>query len=254
MTRFSSCVAALVLSFGAAAQEIPSSYDPEAMAQARAALKAGHGGQIITFLQAERLEWLNNAGQGLFVWDVQGWAGTDRHKLWLKTEGERLLAEGRFEETEVQALYSRAISSFFDLQAGVRHDTAPDAGRTFAVAGLQGLAPYRFEVDTALFLSDEGDLLWRTELEYEFLFTQRLILQPRAELDFAAQDDAVRGIGRGLADVELGARLRYEIRREVAPYVGVEWGRAVGRSADFARATGDDVGTVSLAAGLRLWF
>jgi copper resistance protein B len=145
------------------------------------------------------------------------------------------------------------ISPFFDLQLGVRQDLTPDAVRSHAVVGLQGLAPYWFEVDAALFLAHTGDLTARVEAEYELLLTQRLVLQPRTEVRAAFQDVEDLGVGAGLSSAELGLRLRYEITRRVAPYVGVSWHRAFGRTADTARSGGRDAGSRAVVAGLRLW-
>ena len=253
-TLFPAIAIAANLSFAHAQTAADEYYDPQEMAAARHALTHHHGGTAFTFIQAEHLEYQTNNGDPLFLWDAQGWYGGDLNKLWVKTEGEYDLKGGFFEEAEVQALYSRAITSFFDAQIGFRHDFEPDPSRNFAVIGLQGLAPYLFEIDAAMFISGDGDVSARIEAEYEFLLTQRLILQPRTELNFAAQDVAALDIGAGLSTAELGARLRYEIRREIAPYIGVSWERSVGQTADFARLAGEDVQSTSFVAGLRLWF
>lgn len=229
-------------------------YDPAAMAKARAALKAGHGRQINSLIMAERLEYQSNDGDPLAVWEAQGWIGGDIQKLWLKTEGEYESSAGQFEEAEVQALYSRAISPFWELQTGLRHDAKPSPTRTYAVVGLQGLAPYWFELDSALFLSDKGDLSARFEAEYELRFTQRLLLQPRLELNLAFSEDADIGQGSGLTTADLGLRLRYEFRRELAPYIGVSWSQSFGSTKDFKRAEGEQANQLSLIAGIRLWF
>ncbi|MEZ5895414.1 MAG: copper resistance protein B [Parvularculaceae bacterium] len=229
-------------------------WDPAAMADARRAVQKQHGATTNYFAQGDRLEYRTNEGEPKFLWDAQGWWGGDRNKLWLKSEGEYSFEEDSFEEAEIQALWSRAITRFFDFQAGVRHDFAPGDDRTFGVLGVQGLAPYWFEVDAALFISDEGDVSARIEVEYELLLTQRLILQPRSELNFAIQDVPQYSIGSGLSSVELGARLRYEIKREFAPYIGVDWTRSIGETADFVRADGRDPSGISFVAGVRLWF
>ncbi|MEM9617009.1 MAG: copper resistance protein B [Pseudomonadota bacterium] len=229
-------------------------WDPAAMAEARRAVQKEHGAAKMFFLQGERLEYRSNDGSPIFLWDGQGWYGGDKNKIWVKTEGEYSFDEAVFEDAEMQALWSRAITRYFDVQAGVRQDFAPGDDRTFGVIGLQGLAPYWFEVDIAAFVSDDGDVSARVELEYELLLTQRLILQPRTELNFAVQSVAESGIGSGLSTAEIGARLRYEIKREFAPYIGVEWERSVGETADLARADGEDPSSVSFIAGLRLWF
>lgn len=229
-------------------------YGAEEMAAARSALKKDVGGQTNYFVQAERLEVQIPHGDPLMLWDVQGWYGGDVRKLWIKTEGEYLFDQDRFEEAEVQVLYSHAIGPFFDVQAGLRHDFEPDPSRSFAVIGVQGTAPYWFEVDAAAFISDDGDVSARIEAEYELLITQRLIAQPRLELNFAAQDVDALNIGAGLSTAELGMRLRYEIKREVAPYIGISWSRSVGETARFARTDGDEVSETAFVAGLRLWF
>lgn len=225
-----------------------------AMEKAREKVQKSHGSGINTFVQAERLEYRSNEGDPQFLWDGQGWLGGDRNKFWLKSEGEYDFTEGAFEDAEVQALWSHAFSRYFDVQAGVRQDFAPGADRTYAVLGLNGLAPYWFEVDAAFFVSDKGDVFARAEVEYELLFTQRLILQPRAELNIAFQDTLENELAAGLSTLEMGARLRYEIKREFAPYIGISWERALGDTADFSRANGEDPGSLSFVAGIRLWF
>jgi copper resistance protein B len=206
--------------------------------------------QWFSYVEADRLEYQQDPG-GL-LWDLQGWTGGDYHKLWWKSEGTQ--EDGSTRSLEVQLLYSRAISPYFDLQVGLRHDTLPEFPRDFAVLGLQGLLPYRIELDAAAFLSDDGDLSARLEAEYELLLTQRLILKPRAELRFAAQEVRELRIGRGLSTSGIGLRLRYEMHRKLAPYVGLTWQKSWGDTADFARAAGDDDNEVSFLAGLSFWF
>ena len=201
----------------------------------------------------ERLEYGHSDEGETKTWDIQGWYGTDKHKLWLKSEGEGPL-NGSLESAEVQLLYSRMVSPFFDLQLGVRHDVKPAPERTFAVLGLQGLAPYRFETDAAFYASEDGDLSFRGELEYEWLFTQKLILQPRLEFTLSADEVPEYGIGTGLVDTEFGLRLRYEIRREFAPYIGVSWTKQYGDTADFSRQAGESRSVTTFVAGVRFWF
>jgi len=220
---------------------------------ASAASAAEMDDHIFTFFQAEQLEYRLTDGKDRLKWDAQGWVGEDYNKLWLKTEGEKVFG-GDVEQAEVQLLYSRIIHPFWDVQIGGRFDARPRPHRGFGVIGLQGLAPYFFEVDTAAFVSHEGDLSARLKGEYELLITQKLILQPSVELNLAAQEVEKLGIGRGLTDVELGLRLRYEIVREFAPYIGVAWERKVGRTADFAEAEGEDIDVLSFVAGVRFWF
>lgn len=182
--------------------------------------------------------------------------GNDYTRFWLKAEGEGLVAEGDG-EAEAQALYSRLISPYFEAQAGLRLDTEFGDGdvraRPLLAVGLEGLAPYWFEVEPALFLSASGDLSARLEGSYDLLVTQRLVLQPEAEVNVALQEVADWGVGAGLNDIELGLRLRYEIEREIAPYVGVSWLNRFGGAADFAEAEGEDASEVLFVVGLRLW-
>lgn len=154
----------------------------------------------------------------------------------------------------MQALWSRALDPWFNLQAGLRYDIRPQPDRGYLVVGVQGLAPYWFEVDGAIFLSERGHVSARFEGEYDLRITQRLILQPRLELDLALQNDRAIGIGAGLSSAEAGLRLRYEFVPEFAPYVGLEYERAFGNTADFRRADGEDVGGLRLVLGVRTWF
>ena len=224
----------------------------KAMARSRSLLPLELGDTRYAWFLADRAEYRMREGADGYLWDVQGYYGTDTNKLWLKSEGEGSFGED-IEVAEVQALYSRAIAPWFDLQAGLRQDFAP-RDRTYVVVGLQGLAPYTFEVDGAVFLSDRGDVTARIEGEIDQRITQRLILQPRAEMNLAAQDVPELGIGAGIDDLEAGLRLRYEITREFAPYIGVEQEWKLGGSRDYARAEGDDPSITNYVAGLRFWF
>ncbi|WP_339827329.1 copper resistance protein B [uncultured Parasphingorhabdus sp.] len=224
----------------------------DAMRPARVALYQEHGNMQMFWFQGDRLEYRARAGEDGYLWDVQGYYGGDIDKFWFKSEGEGSFGEP-VESAEIQALYSRAIAPFFDLQAGVRQDLAgPD--RTHAVIGVQGLMPYMFEVDAAAFLSTEGDLTARIEAEYDQRLTQRLILQPRAEVNLSAQDIPELGIGSGIDNLELGLRLRYEMAREFAPYIGIEQEWKFGGSRDFARAAGEDASVTNYVVGVRFWF
>lgn len=222
------------------------------MTQARELLRQEQGEFTTTTFIAERLE-LSTGDEASYLWDLQGWYGGDINRFWWKAEGEGVF-DGDLESAELQALYSRAFTPYFDFQAGVRQDIGGESDRTHLVVGVQGLAPYFFEVDAAAFLSTEGELTARLEAEFDLRLTQRLILQPRAEAEFSAQDIPELGIGSGLSSLEAGLRLRYEIRREFAPYIGVEWETAVGSARDFARARGEDPDASRLVIGLRTWF
>ena len=196
---------------------------------------------------------ITRKGSDGFRWDGEAWLGGDINRLVLKSEGGGAFSSG-VDSAEIQALYSRAIGPYWNVQAGVRHDFQPNPSRTYATIGIEGLAPYWFEVEGALFLSDKGDVLARAEGYYDQRITQRLILQPRVELNFSAQDVPENRIGSGLSNAELGLRLRYEIRREFAPYVGISYERKVGDTARYARADGEGVGGTSFVLGVRAWF
>lgn len=224
----------------------------EAMRASREELRHHHGGQRLGSLRVERLEYRAREGEDGYLWEADAWYGGDLDRLWLKSEGEGAWGE-EVEDAEIQALYSRAIGPWFDLQAGVRQDLAGPA-RTHAVVGVQGLAPYLFEVDAAAYLSTVGDLTARLEAELDQRVTQRLILQPRVEMALAAQDVPELGIGAGIDSVEAGARLRYEIVREFAPYVGVEQEWKLGGSADYARAAGASAKATNIVLGVQFWF
>lgn len=228
-------------------------YGEAAMAASRDHLQHSHGAMRMSYFQADRFELQTIDDEDVLLLDGNAWFGGDINKLWFKTELEYLPDEGEFEHAEVQALWSRAVSPYFDFQAGVRQDFEPE-GRTHLVAGFQGLAPYLFEVDAASFLSTQGDLTARVEAEYELLFTQRLILQPRAELEFSAQDIPELETGSGLSKLNAGLRLRYEIKREFAPYVGVEWQKSFGRTADYLKASGHDSEGTAVIVGIRAWY
>jgi len=233
-------------------------FDRAAMARSRAVLAQEHGGLGSSKLLIDQLEVGIGRGHETYAWDAQFWYGGDIDKLWLKTEGEGAF-RGEFEDAEVQALWSRAIDPWFDLQFGVRQDFAPGPDRTHLVAGVQGLAPYWFEVDGALFLSNKGDVTARAEVEYDLRLTQNLILQPLAEIDFAFQDVPELELGSGFSTAELGARLRYEVFPRsgpavIAPYLGVQYERAFGKTARFRRAAGEHVGDWRVLLGVRTWF
>jgi len=228
-------------------------FGTEAMAASRAQVLAETGAMRTTAFILERLEAGFGDDDTTFVWDAQGWIGGDINRLTWKAEGEGVSGDG-VDDIEVQALYSRAVRPFWDVQIGVRHDFADGDDTTHLVAGVQGVAPGWWEVDAALFLSSDGDLTARVEAEYDLRLTQRLILQPRVELDLSAADEPARGLSSGFTGAEAGLRLRYEIRREFAPYVGVEWHSALGGAADLARAAGHPVEETRFLIGLRAWY
>lgn len=228
-------------------------FAPADMAKARHDMMVDSGGQPFSQVLFNLAEYQARQGRDGYRWDGEAWFGGDINRVWLKSEGEGGFREG-VESAEVQALYSRAVGPYFNLQAGVRHDFQPSPNRTYATVGFEGLSPYMFEVEGALFLSTKGDLLGRLEGYYDQRITQRLILQPRVELNLAAQDVPENRLGAGLTDAEIGLRLRYELRRQFAPYVGVSYVAQTGRTADFTRAEGKDPSTTSFVAGVRIWF
>lgn len=224
----------------------------DVMAHARHKEHGTHGDFPVFWFQGDRLEAQIRDGKDGYLWDVQGYYGGPTSRFWFKSEGEGSFGE-KPDDAEVQALWSKAIDPFWDLQLGARQDLAGPK-TSHAVAGIQGLAPYMFEVDAALFLSHRGDLTARIEGELDQRITRRLILQPRGELSLSAQDIPRLGIGAGIDKVEIGLRLRYEIIPEFAPYIGIEQSWRLGNSADFARTAGEKANATSLVLGVRFWF
>ncbi len=228
-------------------------YGAQGMEMGRHHLSMMHGGQKFSQVMFNLAETQFRNGRTAFEWNGQAWYGGDIDRLWIKSEG-----DGEFgrsvERAEVQALYSHAIDPYFNLQGGVRYDLKPNPSRVYATVGIEGLAPSFFELEGALFLSNKGELLARAEGYYDQRITQRLILQPRAELNFAAQNTRETRTGAGLSDAEVGLRLRYDIRREFAPYVGVQYRRAFGNTARYFREAGEDPNGWSLLTGVRVWF
>ncbi|MGH2669147.1 MAG: copper resistance protein B [bacterium] len=213
-----------------------------------------HGDQIFTYVQAEQLEYrAATEGSDTFSWDVRGWAGGDYNRIWFKAQGDDRI-DGPVDNGELQVRYSRLVTPFWDLAVGARYDVKPDPSRAYGVLALHGLGPYLYEVDADVFVSEEGDVSARLEVEYPLLLTQKLILQPSFEVDLAVQEVEELGVGPGLSQVELGLRLRYEIVRELAPYVGFVWERKVGRTADLAEGDGEEFDIPAFVAGVRFWF
>lgn len=199
----------------------------------------------------DQLEWRDVNGANAQAWELDAWYGNDYDKAWFETEGEHVDgdAEGR-----VELMWDRIFARWWSFQTGVRQDFGAGPSRTWLDFGVQGLAPYFFEIDAALYVGEQGRTALRLSGEYDALITQRLILQPEVEFNAYGKDDPENRIGSGLSDVEVGLRLRYEIRRELAPYIGVHWERKFGRTADFARYEGEDASDVTFIAGVRAWF
>ena len=208
---------------------------------------------IYTFLQVEELEYRAGNGTDVVAWDANAWVGNDDHRLAFKTEGERPVGKDA-EKVEMQFLYRRPVSDFFDVNVGVRHDLRPNPDRTYGVLGLQGLAKQFIETDADLFVSEDGDVSLRLAAEREILFTQRLVLKPSMEFNMAFSEDTEIKSGAGVNSLELGLRLAYQFKREFAPYVGVHWEKKFGATGNFARAEGEDTDNLFFVAGLSFWF
>jgi copper resistance protein B len=191
-------------------------------------------------------------GDGTTAYDAQAWFGRDYNRFVLKAEGE--VANGKIEDSRTEALWSRSIATHWDAQAGARIDNGTGPDRGWLAFGVQGLAPYWFEVDAAAYVGNGGRTALRLGAEYELLLTQRLILQPSAEVNIYGKDDLARGIGRGFSNASAGLRLRYEISRQFAPYIGVERSALFGKTADIARSEGASTGDTRWVAGVRFWF
>ena len=203
----------------------------------------------VTFNRLEAWDADEGTGQ---AWEGSAWFGTDTDRLWLRSEGERM--GGHTESADLEALYGRSVSPWWDVVAGVKHDFKPGDSRTWAAFGVQGMAPYRFEVSATAYVGEGGQVTANVEAEYTLRITNRLILQPLVELDIAAKDDPEYGVGRGISGIEAGLRLRYEMTRRFAPYIGLVHERAVGDSADFRRADGESTRDTRVVAGVRIWF
>jgi copper resistance protein B len=211
-----------------------------------------HGSEPAGMLLVDQLEAFHGRNGNGQSWEAEGWYGSDTDKLWLRSEGER--SRGKLKDGEVEMLWNHAVAPFWGTQLGVRHDFGTGPRREWAAFGVQGLAPYWFEFEATAYVGPSGRTAARLRAHYELLFTQRLILQPELEMNFHGKSDPARGIGSGLTDTKLGLRLRYEIRREFAPYIGVVWARRHGAAADFARDEHQAVSGRQWVAGVRIWF
>lgn len=212
----------------------------------------------VTFILADVLEYRPKGNESDFRWDIEGWHGGDYQRLWFKSEGERNTAFKADYDIDFQLLYGRFFQKYYDFQAGLRSETQTFGGqnvtRVHAVVGIEGLAPYRYEVESALFISHRGDVSARFTITKNFLVTQRVVFQPRLETNAAVQRVERFTTGSGLNNIEFGLRLRYEIRRELAPYIGVSFDRSFFGTADLVRREGGDPGQIRFVAGARLWF
>jgi copper resistance protein B len=202
-------------------------------------------------IRVDELEAFRSDGENGVAWDVDAWYGTDYDKLWLKTKGDRLANETH---ARAELLWDRIVTQAWSVQAGVRHDVLEGPSRTWAALGLQGIAPHFFDIEATFYVRESGRTAARFSVERDMLITQRLMLQPQLEFNAYGKDDRENDIGSGISDLALGLRLRYEIIREIAPYVGVQWQRKLGDTADLTRAAGNDDSDVFIVAGVRAWF
>ncbi|MGH9218986.1 MAG: copper resistance protein B [Vicinamibacterales bacterium] len=254
MRAFAVCVVLLVPIF-AAAQE-PNPVPPVTEEDRRAAFPDVHGHTVhdTSFnykILFDQLEWQYLHGNPGLRWDTTNWFGGDHNRLWVKSEGEAV--DGVLDEANIRIFYGRSLSRWFDWLVGVRHDMRPSPTHTWLAIGVHGLAPQWFDVEATAYVGPSGHVAARLEAEYELLLTQRVVLQPLVELSLSAEDPD-RGVGAGLSTGEVGFRVRYELRRELAPYAGVVWHRKLFGTADFARAEGRDIGGWHIVAGVRTWF
>ncbi|MGE3510842.1 MAG: copper resistance protein B [Vicinamibacterales bacterium] len=213
---------------------------------------AVHDNAVNTFVLFDQLEWQTGGGANGINIDTRGWVGRDRDRFWFRAEGDG--ESGRLGDAQAHVLYGRQFARWWDVVTGVRQDFRPGSPQTWAAFGIQGLAPYWFDIEATGYVGASGRTHARLEVEYELLFTNRLILQPIFEAEVFGKSDPDRGIGAGLSTTDLGFRLRYEVRREVAPYIGVTWRNKWGQTADFAEAAGEDASGARFVTGLRLWF
>ncbi|WP_375737850.1 copper resistance protein B [Pseudomonas boanensis] len=246
------------MNHGQAAGAATGAYVPELTDADRAAAfppLPGHGvhdSAINSFFLLDKFEYQDADEGSVLNWDASGWIGGDVDRLWLRSEGER--TNGKTEDAELQALWGHAIGPWWETVAGVRQDFKPGEPQTWAALGVQGMPFYGLETEATAFLGENGQSALRLEGDYDILLTNRLILQPTAEMNFYGRNDHERGVGSGLANTEVGLRLRYEIIREFAPYIGVTWNRSYGNTADITRADGEDTDEARFVAGIRIWF
>lgn len=211
-----------------------------------------HDDAAQTMLLIDQLEVTHGRDANGVGLDAQAWYGNDLDKLWLKVDGD--YSGGRLQEMRSEALWDHAFATYWSTQLGARHDFGLGPGRNWAAFGVQGLAPYWFDIEATAYVGPSGRTAVRFEAEYELMLTQRLIFQPDLEANLYGRDDTRRSIGSGLSYVSLGLRLRYEFHRQFAPYVGINLVRKFGRTADFARAAGEHAFDPQLVAGVRIWF
>jgi copper resistance protein B len=245
-------VAALFTLATPAAAETPAPNSEPALGMEPGAMQPVMDQTIFAHAIFNQLEGRWNGTNPEFRWDGQGWIGTDYDKLWIKSEG--TFSKGALDDGQQQFLYSRAVTTYFDLQGGLRSDLDSRPTRNWGAFGFQGLAPYFFDLGVTGFVSGEGHLAGKLEASYDLLLAQRLILQPQIELNVYSKSDLARLVGAGFSDIDTGLRLRYEFDRKFAPYIGVVYQGKFGQTANFARQAGGSTSDVRFVFGIRTWF
>lgn len=253
---FLTCAAALFIGFAQAAHaQVPAARDVPAPVPGPdiSGMQPVMDNGIYTHALLEQFEDRWSGRNNQFRYDGQAWTGTDLNKLWLKSEG-TVTNQGRFTDGQHEFLYDRAVSTYFDVQAGVRVDLDSATTRTWAAIGIQGLSLYFFDLEATAYASDQGHFAGRLKASYDLLITQRLILQPEIEMNVYSKADPARLTGSGLSDIDTGLRLRYEITRKFAPYIGVTYAGRFFQSADFGRREGESPNDLRFVFGVRTWF
>ncbi|HEY8327058.1 MAG TPA: copper resistance protein B [Rhodanobacter sp.] len=204
-------------------------------------------------LLVERLErTYTRGGDNATAYDLQAWFGRDFDKVVVKAEGN--VASSKLQDARTELLWGHAVAPYWDTQLGVRYDTGTGPDRGWLAFGVQGLAPYWFDVEATAYVGSGGRTALRLAASYDLLLTQKLILQPRGEMQFYGKDDPAREIGSGLSNATLGLRLRYEFSRQFAPYIGVERSGSFGKTADLLRVAGERTQQTRWIVGVRFWF
>lgn len=221
------------------------------LATAPHVLAGGKDDPLLSLVKIDQLEW-RYGDEDPAVLEAEAWLGYDLNKLWIKADVERV--NGTNEKAELQLLYGRAVAPFWDVQIGLRHDVDPQPKRHWAVIGFQGVSPYYIDIDAALFIGESGRSAFRFEAEYEKMITQRIAFIPDLELNFSAQTDLETDVGSGLSSSEFGLRLAYEIKREFAPYIGVNWEAKHGATKRIASQHGENTEDTQWLMGIHAWF
>lgn len=244
----------ILSTFTAAAQVMSPKGTPDKLGGGAALGRAVMDNSVYHHIFFDQLEARASGKDTQFRWDGEGWIGNDMNKLWLRSEG--FAGRSGVNDGDIEAFYDRPLPHmrYFDGQAGVRQDVDSGPSRTWAAIGVEGFAPYLFEVAPTLYVRDGGNVAGRVTAFYDVLFTQRLIAEPEAEVDLYNKDDPARGIGSGLSDLDTGLRLRYEFSRKFAPYVGVTYNGKYGNTAAYAKAAGERSSGPQFTFGLRVWY